>query len=314
MNYRKLPGRRSGFLHGANLWIADDHILAVKSLRFREEYKRFYLRDIQAIVVADRPRFHISTRAAIIAALWLAVSIAAWNRAPWVPAVMLSAATCLVGSWLYVSYFRSCSCRIHTAVSRDVLPSIYRTWIARQFLAEVEPLIWQVQGVLQGNWTESVVTPAVVPPAYAQPTPTPKATARTHTLASDLFVASLFIDAALTFLTLHSVTKSTVWISYVLTFVQIGGGVAIFLQYHRGILRAGMQRLAIATLILMGISYYVSQILGGVAMGNRPVMPDPSVIAALPSYLLLRQVNAVACLILGLVGVGLILMPEGDTP
>ncbi len=267
MNYRKLPGRRSGFLHGANLWIADDHILAVKSLRFREEYKRFYLRDIQAIVVADRPRFHISTRAAIIAALWLAVSIAAWNRAPWVPAVMLSAATCLVGSWLYVSYFRSCSCRIHTAVSRDVLPSIYRTWIARQFLAEVEPLIWQVQGVLQ-----------------------------------------------LTFLTLHSVTKSTVWISYVLTFVQIGGGVAIFLQYHRGILRAGMQRLAIATLILMGISYYVSQILGGVAMGNRPVMPDPSVIAALPSYLLLRQVNAVACLILGLVGVGLILMPEGDTP
>ena len=78
-----------------------DHILAVRSLRFREEYKRFYLRDIQAIVVATRSRFHVSTRVAAIAALWLAVWLA-MNRAPWVSAVMSVAAIGFVLWWLYV--------------------------------------------------------------------------------------------------------------------------------------------------------------------------------------------------------------------
>ena len=40
-------------------------------MRFREEYKRYQLRDIQAIAIAQRPRFHISTRAFGIAILWL---------------------------------------------------------------------------------------------------------------------------------------------------------------------------------------------------------------------------------------------------
>jgi len=314
--YRKLPGQRRGFLHGASLWMAPDHILAVKSQRFREEYKRFYLRDIQAIVVATRSRFHISTRACGIAALWLAVFIAARNRAPWGPGVMSIAAICLMVWWLYCSYFHSCSCRIYTAVSRDDLPSIYRTWTARKFLAEVEPLIWQVQGVLQGDWAEAVeerlVGPAVLPPG-TPPLIQPTADARRHTLASDIFVACLFADAALNFLTLHSMTRIIEWILYALAFGEIGGAVVIFLQHHRGILRAGMQKLAIATLILLGAVYYVRQILAGVAMGNRPALPDANLLATLPSYLVLRQVEAGVCLILGLVGVALALMPESDT-
>ena len=319
MTYRKLPGRRSGFLHGASLWMGPDHILAVRSLRFREEYKRFYLRDIQAIVVATRPRFHVSTRAAGIAALWLAVSIGAWNQAPWAPAGLSIVAVCLVVSWLYVSAAQSCSCRIHTAVSRDDLPSIYRTWTARKFLAEVEPLIWQVQGVLQGNWAEAVeertVGPAVLPPApppLIQPAPA-RSAARTYTPASGIFVASLFAQAALNFLTLHSMTRTVEWIWYALPFVEIGAAIVIFVEHHRGILRAGMQRLAIATLIASGIVYYIRQILAGVAMGNRPAFPDPALLTNLPSYLVLREVDAGVCLILGLVGAALILMPERDT-
>jgi len=315
--YRKLPGQRHGFLHGASLWMGSDHILAVKSLRFREEYKRFYLRDIQAIVVAARPRFHLSTRACGIAALWLAAAIAARNRAPWVPAVMFLAATGLVVSWLYVSYFHSCSCRIYTAVSRDDLPSIYRTWTARKFLSEVEPRIRQVQGVLQGNWAEAVEERTVGPslasegaPA-ARPPVLPGAT-RSRTRASDIFVGSLFAEAALNLLTLHSMARTIEWIGYALAFVEIGSAIVIFLQHHRGILRAGMQRLAIATLIVMGMVYYIHQIIAGIALGNRPVLPDPSVLATLPGNLVLRQVYAGVCLILGLVGAALALMPESD--
>ena len=86
--YRKLPGHRRGFLRGASLWLGSDHLLSVKSLRFREEYKRFYLRDVQAIVVAQCPRFHLSTRSSAIACLWVAVFLSTRLLAAWVPAAL----------------------------------------------------------------------------------------------------------------------------------------------------------------------------------------------------------------------------------
>ena len=75
--YRKLPGHRRGFIFGSSVWLGSDHLLLVKSSRFREEYKRFYFRDVQSIVTAASPRFHISTRMGLIAAIWLAIFAAA---------------------------------------------------------------------------------------------------------------------------------------------------------------------------------------------------------------------------------------------
>jgi len=154
--YRKLPGQRRGILRGASLWMGSDHLLSVKSLRFREEYKRFHLADVQAIVVARGPRFHLSTRSMGIACLWLIVFLSTRSPWPWMSAVMGSAAVCLVGAWVYACYARSCRCRIYTAVSREELPSIYRTWTARKFLEEVEPRIREVQGVLPSDWAEAI--------------------------------------------------------------------------------------------------------------------------------------------------------------
>jgi hypothetical protein len=316
VKYRKLPGARRGFLHGASLWMGDDHILAVKSLRFREEYKRFYLRDIQAIVMAKRPRFLVSTRAAVAGAVWLVALIAVWNRATWAPATMSVVGVLLLASWLYCSMAASCSCRIYTAVSRDELPSIYRTWTARQFLAEVEPGIWKVQGVLQGNWAEAVEERAVGPRLASAPaagrvsTGTPRLGSRRYTAASAIFVASLFTEATLIFFTLHSLTRRIEWIGSVLAIVQIGAAILMFVEHHRGILQRAMQRLAIVTLILSGAVYYVRQILAGAASGGR--LPDPAMLTNLPSYLVLREVDAGVCLILGMVGAALMLMSGSE--
>src|SRR5580704_15159324 len=74
--YRKLPGRRRGFIQKSSVWAGPDHLLLVRGSRFRDEYKRFYYRDVQAIAVARAPRFHISTRAAAIAfACWVAAAL-----------------------------------------------------------------------------------------------------------------------------------------------------------------------------------------------------------------------------------------------
>src|SRR5881409_101596 len=49
--YRPLPGRAAGLAWYHRLWLGPDHLLAVRSFGFTEEYKRFYFRDIQAILI-----------------------------------------------------------------------------------------------------------------------------------------------------------------------------------------------------------------------------------------------------------------------
>ena len=74
--YRKLPGTRRGFIQKSSVWAGPDHLLLVRGSRFRDEYKRFYYRDVQAMAVARAPRFHVSTRLAAIAfACWVAAAV-----------------------------------------------------------------------------------------------------------------------------------------------------------------------------------------------------------------------------------------------
>ena len=49
--YRKLPGRGLGWAGFARLWIAEDHLLEVNSLLFTERYRRFFFKDISALVI-----------------------------------------------------------------------------------------------------------------------------------------------------------------------------------------------------------------------------------------------------------------------
>src|SRR5262249_54585927 len=62
--YQSLPGRgrRSGFVSfgiasgWCSLWLGPDHLLAVDSKNYQEEYKRFYYRDIQAFIARRTKR------------------------------------------------------------------------------------------------------------------------------------------------------------------------------------------------------------------------------------------------------------------
>jgi len=321
--YQKLPGHRRGILRGASVWLGSDHLLAVKSSRFREDYKRYHLRDIQAIAVARGSRFHISSRAIGIAVAWLVTYFFARNVGPWIHAVFWTAAVCLVGSWAYVSSERSCRCRIYTAVSRDDLPSVYRTWTARRFLEKVEPRIAQVQGQLQGEWAEAVegrtLGPADAPPPMpAIPTggelpsqipfrPIPRPAGARRTLVSDLFVVSLFADAAVTALTLHSASTVVQWVLLGLVFPKIGLAILIFIQHHRRVLATPMQRLALITLVVMGALYYTTSVAD--AANSSATQATPSLLAFNP---LARQIGVWVYGALGLVGTALMFTSDPD--
>ena len=314
--YRKLPGRLRGFGYGASVWMAPDHLLLVRTRMFREEYKRFYLRDIQAIVMATRPRFHISTRYLAIAFAWLF---------PWIFWVLLPAgfglawwavAAILIGVWLVFSFFFSCTCRLYTAVSNDPLPSLYRTWTARRFLDEVKPWIDEVQGSLEANWAESVESHAAGPPAPAQPT-TPAAAApalRTHTTACLVLVASLLADATLDLLTLHSVSTAVAWILTGLSLVQISSAILVMIERQRRILRAPMQRVASAALVVQGLVYYVATTSAAFVNPGRFVAASAFSRLLLPQFILLREISAAIYIVLALIGLAIILQPAPTRP
>jgi hypothetical protein len=269
--YRKLPGKRRGFFNVSSVWAGPDHLLLIRGSRFREEYKRFYYRDVQAIAIARAPRFHISIRSGLIA--WLITVLAVTLFMPVMVRVYHtnSALTglglvtlALVAVWIYISAAQSCRCRIYTAVSSDELPSVYRLWTARKFLAEVEPLIAQTQGTIQGEWAAAAEERTVGParPASLAAAP-PAAVLPSRGLASDLFLVSLFMDALVRLAPLHP--RLANWLPIAIELETVATAVAVLVQYNRGRLRAGMHRVAVASLIAFGILYYVQGMSTGIS-------------------------------------------------
>jgi hypothetical protein len=308
--YRRLPGRRRGITGNASLWMGSDHILLVRSSWFREEYKRFYLRDIQAIVVAPGPRFNVSLPGLIFALLWLLPGMGAFFWPAGVVVVWALGALTMAVTWLAISLASGCRTRLYTAVSQDDLPSLYRTWTARKFLNRVKPFIDQVQGVVAPDWTELERTGAnplaAAPGVPAAPAWVPS-TARSHTPASDLFVLSLLAGAMADFAVLHFNSAAGSRIRMVLTLLQLVGAVVVLVEHHRGKLRRAMQRVAIAALVLMGVMFYVQSfsfsLMGAAMAGN--VASGAEFLA--PPVVVIHQIAGGIRLLLVFVGVAVML-------
>jgi hypothetical protein len=299
--YEKLPGQLRGVVRGASAWMGPDHLLLVRSMRVTEEYRRFYLRDVQAIVVARAPRFHLSTRCYWIAAVWLiAYGFTKRFSSPGAGLALWFAAAALIAAWIYISAAWSCRCRIYTAVSRDELPSVYRVWTARRFLDRVTPRVVEVQGIIDSNWAEAAEELVVGPPGSARKAKglSVNPAAPSRTLASNLFVASLFASGLTAVLTLHA-PVSRRWIPLVFQLLKTAAAIAVLVEFQRGMLRLAMQRVAIVALVTTGVLYY----------GNA-VLTSSNGAAVTVSYLSVQEAGAAVSVILGLVGAALSLRPN----
>jgi len=125
--YKKLPGSLRGFIRRASLWEGSDHLLSVSGTRFSEEYRRFYYRDIEAIIIQKCPRAG-SIGMYVVSALVCLIGgiVAATSRAPLVWAIPAASFAFLLARAL-LSFRYSCRCFVQTAVSREELPSLFRT-------------------------------------------------------------------------------------------------------------------------------------------------------------------------------------------
>lgn len=148
--YVKLPGGERGFVRRSSLWKGSDHLLLVKGTRFNEEYRRFYYRDIQAVITERRWRFgSIGWWVLNLLAIWVLALVFAYGSilrgiAGVTLAVLVIGA--LARAAVAIVYGRRCV--LQTAVSREELPSLQRQWHAEKALTKLREKIAAAQGEL----------------------------------------------------------------------------------------------------------------------------------------------------------------------
>ena len=176
--YRRLPGRRSGLLRRDTLWLGPDHLLYVRSSRFTEDYRRFYLSDIQAVVLQQRPT---GSRKAVD---WVAIGLSV----PAVASLFLtdhpvwgSLLAIIVAAYTWHALRREdCKAWLQTAVGTAELPSLCRIRSARKALAIIDEKIRSAQPAMPDQeLSRALETPpplpflsAPSPPALPPPLPT----------------------------------------------------------------------------------------------------------------------------------------------
>ncbi|MEO6183668.1 MAG: hypothetical protein ABIP71_11335 [Verrucomicrobiota bacterium] len=158
--YRKLPGRglrSKGAISvsqtSCTLWLGADHLLQVDSQSgYAEDYKRFYFRDIQAVIVRKTSKAAIWNGVLVVAIVTLALMGWSFRENP-IAATILYSFAGLFAVCLVINAARGATsiCHLKTAVQLDQLPSLKRLRIARKTLAIIQPLLEQAQGSLHAE-------------------------------------------------------------------------------------------------------------------------------------------------------------------
>jgi hypothetical protein len=152
--YRRFPGRgtkRGSILAlarvRASLWEGKDHLLCLYSTGYTEDYKRFYYRDIQAIVTQKTSRGAV-WNGVLLTFIALSAIPAYWASSFW--SIFSGSVLAFFSLLLLVNRLRgpTCVCYLQTRVSKEELPSLNRLRTADKVIGLLRPLIEGAQGSL----------------------------------------------------------------------------------------------------------------------------------------------------------------------
>ncbi len=159
--FRKIS--RIGSLTGATKWyLSDDCLLAAKRVMYAVEYRRFYLRDLESIVV-----WHSRTwllRPAIPGVLLLALGGLLWH---WLnfTAGAIAGGVGLAWAALELGLGPTAQSRIRTTGVSVDLPLVKRTRGARKVLAKIDTAVRAVRGGAMEQPTAAIDQPQLAMPA-----------------------------------------------------------------------------------------------------------------------------------------------------
>ena len=149
VKYTRLAGGSMGVANRASLWLASDHVLLVLETMTGEVYRRFFLRDIQAVTIratTRRLRWNI-----------VLLVLTALNLLPLLALLSPLASTRVMAAWsigslvwagmAVINTLRgpTCETRIRTAVQDELIPSLGRHRTSRRVVDELRPLILAAQ-------------------------------------------------------------------------------------------------------------------------------------------------------------------------
>jgi hypothetical protein len=249
-----------------SLYLGDDHILAVDSNGFSEDYKHFYLSDIQAIITRRTRR---GVTWSIVLASMIACSL--------MGALFLENEPVRIFFWvlsgaflvfLSVNAFRgpTCVCDIMTAVQEDQLPSLNRLRVARKVIETLRPAIERVQGrlspeELQTNQTEVIANPMPSLRERRQPRGRKHQTRHYDGTMHMITFALMLTDGVLTGIDLlHHTATMTAVSSFLTALYCVCIVVALVKQYESDI-PGTVRRITWASIGFVCVSYFLSYVL-----------------------------------------------------
>jgi len=145
--YTSLPGRGSSAIARTRLWEGPDHLLLVTSWPAGEGYRRFFFKDIQAIIVRRTARRLWINAVLLVLALITAGPILLFSNRD---TGSLAAAGIVGGFWLLFIVINSlfgptCETHIQTAIQTERISSLGRLRTVGKVLARIQPHILTAQ-------------------------------------------------------------------------------------------------------------------------------------------------------------------------
>jgi len=253
-------------LSRCSLYLGDDHVLAVDSNGFSEDYKHFYFSDIQAIITRRTGR---GATWSIVLALMIACSL--------MGALFLEKEPVRIFFWvlsgaffvfLLANAFRgpTCICHIMTAVQEDQLPSLNRLRVARKVIGTLRHAIERVQGRLNPeevhtSQTEVIANPMPSLREMRQPRGREHQIRHYDGTMHMMTFALMLTDGVVTGIDLlhHTVTMTAV--SSLLTAVYCICIVAALVKQYESDIPGTVRRITWASIGFVCVSYFLSYIL-----------------------------------------------------
>jgi len=166
--YKKLPGR--GLVRATTIWLGPDHLLSAELAGIAEEYKRFYYRDIQAVIVRrTKTGFVVNTvfggLACFFALLALVDDVGWWSM--FTIAIIVLIVNTIMGP--------TCKTSLKTAVQLEKLTPWGRVRRARRGISQLRERIAAAQGEISPADAMSRLTATENAPPVSETPPAPEA-------------------------------------------------------------------------------------------------------------------------------------------
>ena len=142
--YRRLPGRQAGLISYSRVWLGPDHLLLARTSFFSEEYKRFYFRDIQAVVTRRTTLREILNAILAVTGIVFGVMCVFTTSGLRVFFFVMTGSVLVA---LLVNWLRgpTCVCHLRTAVQIEELSPLKRFRATRKVIERLKPDIEKAQ-------------------------------------------------------------------------------------------------------------------------------------------------------------------------